>query len=304
MKGIIVFKWISAVILVFLSIVGVCMADSTVVVVQSALLPPYEQVLSGFRMTCPSRIQRIVLADQTEDVVDRIRKAHPDLLLAIGSEGLRTISHIRDIPIVYTMVLKLPPDLVGRNNISGVNLSISPETQIHTLTQVLPDVEHIGLIYDPYRTGSMVEDAQRVCNRLDIRLLSQATASASRVPSLLRKMAGRIDVFWMLPDLTVVTPDTSEHIILFCIEHRIPVLTFSEKYVDMGAFMAVGIDPNDIGKQGGDLAHRILSENPALARGPHLVDVRKGLTHINFDIAKRLGIHIDHRFSKRSSETN
>ncbi|MFZ2948374.1 MAG: ABC transporter substrate binding protein, partial [Desulfuromonadaceae bacterium] len=81
------------------------------------------------------------------------------------------------------------------------------------------------------------------------------------------------DLFWMLPDITVITPETAEAILLFSLENNIPILTFSEKYLERGAMLSIGIDPFDIGRQAGEMAQTLFSSGESARH----VEARKAL---------------------------
>ncbi len=106
-------------------------------------------------------------------------------------------------------------------------------------------------------------------------------------------MKGEINAYWMLPDLTVVTPETVELLFLFSIENRIPVITFSNKYLEMGALMSFDIDTRDIGKQAGETANNILSGMDV--KNMKMTDARKINININRKTAKKLGITMNER---------
>jgi putative ABC transport system substrate-binding protein len=88
----------------------------------------------------------------------------------------------------------------------------------------------------------------------------------------------------------VVTPETVEILLLFSLENQIPVITFSEKYVELGALMSIGIDAFDIGVQAGEMAQEILAGRNVKVI-PH-ADARSAVVAINIKIAKKLGINI------------
>ena len=94
----------------------------------------------------------------------------------------------------------------------------------------------------------------------------------------------------MLPDLTVLTPETVEYLLLFSLEQEVPVLTFSDKYLEMGGLLSIGVDPYDMGRQAGELGRRILSAPKA--RQSDFVFARKGLVTINSTVARKLGIQV------------
>ncbi len=106
-------------------------------------------------------------------------------------------------------------------------------------------------------------------------------------------MKGKIDAFWMLPDLTVITPETVEYLLLFSLENTVPILTFAQKYVELGALLCVGIDAFDIGAQAGEMAEKILSGRDV--KDVQWVDARKAVISINLKVARKLGITIDEK---------
>ena len=95
----------------------------------------------------------------------------------------------------------------------------------------------------------------------------------------------------MLPDLTDVTTETVEFLLLFSIENRIPVITFSDKYLDMGALMSISIDAADIGKQAWELTETVLSGKDI--RKISMIDARKAEVTFNQRAAKKLGIAVN-----------
>jgi putative ABC transport system substrate-binding protein len=127
--------------------------------------------------------------------------------------------------------------------------------------------------------------------KMDVNLMATAVHRSRDVPLLLNTMKGKAGVFWMLPDITVITPETVESILLFSLENHIPILTFSEKYLELGAMLSIGIDPFDIGCQAGEIAQKIFSGSAV--RDVQHVDARKALISINLKIAGKLGMTID-----------
>ena len=95
----------------------------------------------------------------------------------------------------------------------------------------------------------------------------------------------------MLPDITVITPQTVEFLLLFSLENTIPLLAFSEKYVDLGAFMSTDIDAFDMGRQAGEIANRILSGVDL--RSVQHVGARRLVVSTNLMVARKLGITVD-----------
>ena len=184
----------------------------------------------------------------------------------------------------------------ANENITGVSLYINPERQLSVLNKTLPSVKRAGSLYDPAITGDFVGKARFASKAAGIELITREIRSSKDVPEILKKMKGEIDAFWMLPDLTVVTPETIEFLLLFSIENRIPVITFSDKYLEMGALLSISIDAVDIGKQAWEITEMVLSGEDV--RKIPRVDARKAEVTLNQRAAKKLGIIIDKEIIK------
>lgn len=271
---------------------GSAEAGQEIVVVQSLRIKPYEKAIEGFRSVCNSKIKRLFVSEwEGANVVEKINKIGPDIVLAVGTSALLKIKKIKDIPVIYLMVLNHPHTSSGKKNITGISMKTSQEQQLITLLKAVPDTKNIGLLYDPDRTGHFVKKAHAAAKKIGIKLIAKEIHSARDAPSAIMNMRGKIDIFWMLPDLTVITPETVEFLLLFSLENKIPILTFSEKYVEMGALMSIGIDAFDIGIQAGEMAKKIFLGRDI--KSIKRVDARKAVVSINLIVAKKLNITID-----------
>ena len=188
------------------------------------------------------------------------------------------------------MVLNPPNPISKQENITGVSMNIPPEKQLSSLQEV-HEVKRVGLLYDPAKTGYLVKKALYSAERLGIKLVIKEVHNPKEVPATLDSMRDGIDAFWMLPDTTVLTPETVESLFLFSLENRIPVLTFSDKYLELGAMISVGIDAFDIGRQAGEMAKEILSGSNI--KNLPRVDAQKAILTLNLKVAKKLGIRVN-----------
>jgi putative ABC transport system substrate-binding protein len=267
-------------------------AGQRVLIIQSLRVAPYEQAIVGFESVFNSEINRIVLSEWAgTDLMEKIDEIRPDVILSLGMDALQKTKGIKGIPVVYCMVLNPQSILSGEKHITGVSINIPQEKQLEALLRALPDTKNIGLLYDPMNTGHIVKKAKEAAEKIGINLITEKIYSSRDVPPAINDMKGKIQVFWMLPDITVVTPEAIEFLILFSLENKIPILTFSEKYVELGALMSIGIDPYDIGRQAGEMAVKILSGKNLTSI--QRVDARSAVISLNLRIARKLGIPVD-----------
>lgn len=274
-----------------------------ITVLQSASLPAYNSALQGFSEVIsrdiPSRGQKAIQAHAitthilteatgTVQLRQMISDDRPGLLVAIGSSSLSLVKDIPDLPILYLMVPF--PEAMGKNpaNITGINMGISAAQQLEALTLAAPTVKSIGLVYDPERSGALVDEARDYASRNHLNLVAQPVRATDEVPGQLAGLKGMIDWLWMVPDLTVLTPQTVDYIMLFSLENQVPVLTFADKYLDMGAVLAVTFDPLEMGRQAGAMALDILHQGTTANIPPARVE--KVRVNTNVRAAEMLGV--------------
>jgi putative ABC transport system substrate-binding protein len=263
-----------------------------ILVLQSMRVKPFDDALRGFKSVCKGESKTVVVADaQGTDFVRMAREERPELIFAIGAEALNKVKNIRDIPVIYSMVLN-PDKITGRgNNFTGVNMNIPPEKYLNMLEKLKLTKLKIGILYDPVKSGDIIKKIQQSARSRNIEIIAREIRHSKEVPEQLAKMKDSCDIFWMLPDSTVVTPETVEFLLLFSQQNRIPVITFASKYLDTGAMASLDIDGFDLGKQAGEIANKVLG-GTAISDIPE-TDARKGVMRINRKIATKFGINLN-----------
>jgi len=266
-------------------------SPANVVTVQSVSITPYTEAYKGLKSSCKCDLKQWVLSEMKGyDVVKELRTERPDVIVAIGSGALERIRSIKDIPIVVLMVIDTHSTIAGHSNITGINMDIPPDRQLELIRLALPAVKDIGLLYNSVKRGGFVEKAKASAESRGIRLTAREVDHSREVHERLELMTGKIGAYWMLPDLGIVTPETVEILFLYSLENRLPVITFSNKYLEMGAFMSLEVDSYDIGVQAAEIIARILAGKEAgtIPAG----SARKINITINQKIARKLGIEI------------
>lgn len=288
-------------VLIFLALSGiVCTAASPeIVVVQSADIKPFDEARSGFESACGCTVAEVIVTgSDRSDVAGAVRRLNPDGVLAIGLDALARVHTIRDIPLFYTMTAGMGHPLQELKNLSGVSMFISPERQLQAIKEMFPAAKRIGLIYDARNTASLYERAVQYANAHSMEIVAKKAGSTRDVLPLLEELKGKIDVFIMLPDITVTNRETIDSMLLFSFRNRIPIFTFSEKYVEMGALAALTVSPFDLGAQTGEIAHKLLKSEGS--GGSIRAYARKQVLLINTKIAQKLGISIPDAILKKS----
>ena len=278
----------------------ICTASSPeIVVVQSADIRPFDEARDGFESTCGCTIAEVIVTGSDRaDVAGTIRRMNPDGVLAMGLDALARVQSIRDIPLFYTLTAGTGHPFQEFKNLSGVSMFISPERQLQAIKEMFPDAKRIGLIYDPRHTASLLERAVQYANAHSIEIIAKKAHTTRAVLPLLEELKGKIDVFIMLPDVTVTNRETIDNMLLFSFRNRVPIFTFSEKYVEMGALAALIVNPFDLGAQTGEIVRKRLEGRSQ--GGSTRAYARQQVLLINPKIAQKLGIAIPEAILKKS----
>ncbi len=264
-----------------------------IVVVKSAELKPYQDVLQGFRDFCNCEVRELRPRAGEGEETTLLRSA--DAVVAIGTTVFKKVRTIQDRPVIYVMVMPSEAALSLQPNISGVSMDISPETYISTMMEVFPKARRIGLLYDPQHTAVFVGEAAKAARAAGIELVEKQVRDPHKIPSLLDEMAGKIDIFWMMPDSTVVTAETVDYLLRFSFQHSVPIFSFSKKYVEMGAVAALDVDPYDMGVQAAEIANASLTGRKSAIR----VYARTSHLTINKNVAAKMGLAIRDETTKK-----
>lgn len=277
-----------------------------IAVVKSLDLPQYNSAYQGFLKALTSTghdpvptMITLPSEGEAEGPIRNLIGTHPDLILALGTRAAREVSSLeKTIPIIYSMVLEATGGsdeldaLPNQSNLTGATLNIPLRVQLDHIKALFPDAHRVGIISDPARTKDIVDSARAIVRGRGIDLCVQWVHNESDIPNAVRAMTDSIDVLWMIPDPTVFTPRSSRFIIFELIKAGVPIMGLSSAYVKAGAVIALDCDYEDIGRQSGELAVRILAgQTPSTLAETHprtftLALNEKVREHLRMDMSK------------------
>jgi putative tryptophan/tyrosine transport system substrate-binding protein len=266
------------------------LSAAEVLVVKSSSVKPYNDAIEGFKSTCKCTVRELNLLESGSDNIQKqIFLSKPDAVLAIGMDALTAVAKIDSVPVFYTMITQSGPDFpLEKKNLSGVGLEIPPDDYLNAIAELLPNKKRIGVIYNEKNTGKYTKKALAICSSLGFEIILKEISGPSEVSASIEGLKGKIDLFWMLPDSAVITPQTIEAILLFSFKNNVPVITFSDKYVKKGALAALRADSFGLGAQTGDLVAKRLKSG--FQERPVHLHPKKILFSVNDKISHKFGL--------------
>ncbi len=231
-------------------------------------------------------------------IIEGIKARNPKAILAVGTRAAE-LSHkeIKDIPIVYCMVIGPEKLGISGNNIAGVAMEVSSAKQISNFKSALPSLKNIGVVYDPENSSQRVEEGRKASQNLGMKLTEKTVSSPKEVPDAFRDLVGTVDAIWLLPDTTVLTKASFNFILNTTMEKKIPLLAFSDSLVKGGALLSFSTDYRDVGKLAGRLVKKILS---GVAPNTLSLASPEGELTLNLHIADFLGIKFKEEIKRKA----
>ncbi|QWR76758.1 ABC transporter substrate-binding protein [Candidatus Magnetomonas plexicatena] len=239
---------------------GWCADRFDVVIVESSAYKIYEDVIAGFERTCNCKVKKIIPLDSGDTTLNEIYNSKPRLVFAIGSKALQFLSGVNDLPVIYTMVHDPKPLVNDKKNFIGITMDIPYDKQLDAIASIFTSVKRLGIVY---HTGNFIGPAiNHILNKaasLGITIMEGKFHDSNDLVTAVDNMDGNIDALWLIPDVLMATPAIIEHIMLYSIKYKVPVFSFTDKHLEMGACLSIMAKPGDIGAQSGKLADLMIS---------------------------------------------
>jgi putative ABC transport system substrate-binding protein len=234
-------------------------APLQIAVLESRSLPVYEKALQQIRKAFPlASFDVYDLAGQKEQgdkALSEIKKKNIYLILAFGTLATRIAEdQEHKVPIVFTFVLNPAASGLISNagssgrNLTGVALDIPIEEQFSSFQQAVPQINTLGVLYNPQESGAIVAEAKAVAQRMGLTLIAIPVAAPEEVPQKLSLLSD-VDGLWMVADSVVFTPSNTEYILLYTLKRGLPSMGVSEQFVKAGALCGLSLDYDSVAQQ-------------------------------------------------------
>ncbi len=194
---------------------------------------------------------------------EKLFDCRPSLIFALGAKAAYVAKlwtqDSQEIPVLFALVLnwqryKL---LDGSSNIAGIAAEISPGTQFVNMTMLQPAMRRIGLLYSPL-SETIFSQARAAADLLDLELVTERIDRPSDFQRAFKRLAGRVDAFWLLNDPVIYTLDNVDWLEDRCLKEKLLCVGQTQNLARMGLALAVNPDADQIGSQVADMARNIL----------------------------------------------
>jgi len=268
-------------------------AAGEVVAICDREVAPYRVLLEGLTAACDCTVQVMTPQEAAQEGLERrLKAAGVRAVLAVGIQAQAAVEGLRDLPVVLVMVPNVASWVAAQANRSGIEMALSPRQHLEALRRVFPRARRVGLVFDPAQSGDYVREARQVATALGLVLEAREIVRPGEFSRRLAELRVAVDVFWLLPDPTVLQAQNLNLLLLASFESHIPIYGFARKYVELGAIAAEHLDPAALGAQAAGLLRGLPPASSAgtavrweYARGAQLF--------LNQKVARKMGIVLD-----------
>ncbi len=181
-----------------------------------------------------------------------------DLVVAVGSKSTNAVLHSNiKVPILSALVPRLTYEELLRNanidetdakNLSVVFIDQPIERQLQLIKIALPQVDRLAVLLGPV-SASLADEARKVAAEYNIDLNIHKVYDNTGLASGLKKAIEHSDALLTLADPLVYNRYTIQNVLLATYRRRLPVVGFSQAYINAGALLGVYSTPAQIGQQ-------------------------------------------------------
>lgn len=270
-------------------------AGTEIAILKSSDLKAYTDAVEGFKATAPGGTTYTEYdlrgdLERGKQLAKKLRASDSALVVAVGLKAaLAAKLEIVDIPVLYMMILDPLKHRLSAENMTGVLLEIPADRQFKIMRAFLPTLRRIGMLYDPDKTAPKLKAAESRAAVHQFQLQGFPVGSEKEVPQQLRVLLSESEALWLIPDSTVLTDESIRFILESALIKQVPVIGFSSEFARLGALLSLSIDYEEVGRETGLLAKRILNGEP-LPLKP--VSVQRIRITVNQKTAHYLGVTI------------
>jgi len=189
------------------------------------------------------------------------------------------------------------------DNMTGVSMSVAPERQMKVLSQLLPDVKRVAVVYEPEQSQNLINRGEKACRAVNQQLLAREVKSTAEAVEQAKLLLGENHTaYWMIPDQLMRARDVVRYLFFASREQNRPLIGLSDKYVRAGALFAFTVQNETLGRQAAELSNRMLADGD---KSHYPIEMaRDADLSINLKVAKEMGVTVPEMLLRQAKVIN
>jgi putative ABC transport system substrate-binding protein len=287
-----------------LFLLGTCLFYAAIADGESALLllsdddKITELVSASFLENFEGEVQDLSLKGASREEIQAAKDQDLGIVVAVGDDAIKPSLEISaEVPVIFCAVDDFMLAKISRQNAYVIINETSPDDQIKSFKEFMPDLKSLGVIFSPGRSGSYIKEARCAADQIGIELIAKSVLSIKDFPASVREVIPKVDAMWALSDPELTSREAFNYMLLIAFENNTPVLASSSRLVKSGAVFAYAPDYRGVGQRVADIARSIMSGE---APSPGALKIDTGQAVINQRTSSLLRITIREELKNRA----
>ncbi len=260
-----------------------------VAVVTLSSVEAYAQAVRGIREHIPD-IQIFEAGDEGR-LLEHFQKSAPSLAIAVGSGAAATLIRTAPPEVALVRSVVLGSELEAEENggarfRSTVTIDVPPDALLAEIARRFPDRKRVGVILGPLQDSKYLKAFEQAARRRGLAAVAARCEHPRDLVEVFLGLRSRADLVWCPPNPRLYNSATLKPLLVASLTNRLPLIGFSEQFVQAGALFGGTADFSEVGRQTATLARRVARNEPVPARE----EARKFRFSYNQRVARLLGV--------------
>lgn len=248
---------------------------------------PYQEALRGLKEELNEEVRPIFLG-QGEPQIPSSAK----VVIAFGSKAA-----LRQYPRGIVLVYAMAPGTIVQSK-DSIKICMEPDHSVllKSLKKIHPDLKRLGILWESTRFKAYIGELRDAAKPFGMTIEDASIESGDHVPEELRRLHGRIDALWLIPDPLLVNAELLPVFVQFSRSNKVPLFVSTVGLLGQGATASVGPSFREMGRQVGIAARKaLLNQRQEDKIYPTHIEIV-----VNKDVAAQVGLQVPEDALRRS----
>lgn len=249
----------------------------------------YRQTVQGIRDIFPDAA--VLDVHDAARLRDHLNRYPAGLVISIGTDSALLIEQLagEHAVLIHSVIFESDLDrrAPGRSRArASITVDLPPAMLFRQLKRVFPGKTRIGVIRGPMQTASYMAALAESARKNSYLLSVIDCSDPKELVSAFLRFKSSVDFVWCPPSAQLYTSATLKPLLIASITNQLPIIGFSEQFVQAGALFGGMPDFREIGRQTAVIAQRLFRGETVDARD----DARTFRFAYNQRVARLLGV--------------
>lgn len=243
-----------------------------------------------------------------QSIAQKFANQTDDVIVSYGTAPSQAVYNlVKERPVVFSAVtdpktagLVVDPKHPGANITGTSDITLYKES-LELLKKLVPNAKKVGILQNPGEPNSVfgLSEAKKYANELGLEIIVGTVNSSAEVYQAAKAIAGKVDAFYMLPDVTVASG--ANGFVKATLESKKPFISFTSDEVKNGALASLGTNYKMVGERTAEIIVKVLKgEKPG---DIPVLGVTDADVFLNTKTAEAIGVTISPELLKSAKKT-